>query len=77
MYVATMTGIELGFHRYFAHRTFETTRSIRALLLILGSMAGQGAFGVDVRNYDGLVAWVADADAASTVCSSVFASSSA
>ncbi|KFE67941.1 Fatty acid desaturase [Hyalangium minutum] len=43
MYVATMTGIELGFHRYFAHRTFETTRPIRALLLILGSMAGQGS----------------------------------
>lgn len=43
MYLLTMTGIELGFHRYYAHRTFETTRWIRALLLILGSMAGQGS----------------------------------
>jgi stearoyl-CoA desaturase (delta-9 desaturase) len=43
MYLLTMTGIELGFHRYFSHRTFETTRPIRALLLILGSMAGQGS----------------------------------
>jgi stearoyl-CoA desaturase (delta-9 desaturase) len=43
MYLLTMTGIELGFHRYFSHRTFETTRPVRALLLILGSMAGQGS----------------------------------
>ena len=43
MYLLTMTGIELGFHRYFAHRTFETTHPLRALLLILGSMAGQGS----------------------------------
>jgi stearoyl-CoA desaturase (delta-9 desaturase) len=43
MYLLTMTGVELGLHRYFAHRTFETTRPIRALLLILGSMAGQGS----------------------------------
>ena len=43
MYLLTMTGIELGFHRYYAHRTFETTRPLRALLLILGSMAGQGS----------------------------------
>ncbi|MFP2926134.1 acyl-CoA desaturase [Pyxidicoccus sp. 3LG] len=43
MYLLTMTGIELGFHRYFSHRTFETTRPLRALLLILGSMAGQGS----------------------------------
>ncbi|MGZ3460912.1 MAG: acyl-CoA desaturase, partial [Archangium sp.] len=43
MYLLTMTGIEVGFHRYFAHRTFETTRPLRALLLILGSMAGQGS----------------------------------
>ncbi len=43
MYLLTMTGIELGFHRHFAHRTFETTRPLRALLLVLGSMAGQGS----------------------------------
>lgn len=43
MYLLTMVGIEVGFHRYFAHRTFETTRPLRALFLILGSMAGQGS----------------------------------
>ncbi|HEX8441142.1 acyl-CoA desaturase [Archangium sp.] len=43
MYLLTMTGVEVGLHRYFAHRTFETTRPLRALLLILGSMAGQGS----------------------------------
>ncbi|MCY1076127.1 acyl-CoA desaturase [Archangium lansingense] len=43
MYLLTMIGIEVGFHRYFAHRTFETTRPLRALFLILGSMAGQGS----------------------------------
>ncbi|MCP3138224.1 acyl-CoA desaturase [Pyxidicoccus xibeiensis] len=43
MYLLTMTGVELGFHRYFSHRTFETTRPLRAGLLVLGSMAGQGS----------------------------------
>ncbi len=43
MYLLTMTGVELGLHRYFAHRSFETTRPLRALLLILGCMAGQGS----------------------------------
>ncbi|HZI10397.1 MAG TPA: acyl-CoA desaturase [Myxococcus sp.] len=42
-YLLTMTGIELGFHRLIAHRSFETTRPVRALLLVLGSMAGQGS----------------------------------
>jgi stearoyl-CoA desaturase (delta-9 desaturase) len=43
MYLLTMTGIELGFHRLFSHRAFETKRPLAALLLILGSMAGQGS----------------------------------
>ena len=43
MYLLTMMGVEVGLHRYFAHRTFETTRPLRALFLILGSMAGQGS----------------------------------
>lgn len=41
-YSLTMAGIIVGFHRYFSHRAFETTRPICALLLILGSMAMQG-----------------------------------
>lgn len=43
MYLLTMVGIELGFHRLFSHRAFETTRPLAALLLISGSMAGQGS----------------------------------
>jgi stearoyl-CoA desaturase (delta-9 desaturase) len=43
MYLLTMLGIELGFHRLFSHRAFETKRPLAALLLILGSMAGQGS----------------------------------
>jgi stearoyl-CoA desaturase (Delta-9 desaturase) len=43
LYLLTMMGIEVGFHRYFAHRTFETGRFLRTVFLILGSMAGQGS----------------------------------
>jgi len=43
MWYATVTGIELGYHRYFSHGAFKTTEPIRALLAILGSMGGQGS----------------------------------
>ena len=49
MYALTMIGIEVGFHRYFSHRTFQTNTPIRVLLAILGSMAAQG----------GVIYWVA------------------
>jgi stearoyl-CoA desaturase (delta-9 desaturase) len=42
MYWASHIGAGLGFHRYFSHRSFQTTKSFRALLAILGSMAAQG-----------------------------------
>ena len=42
MYLACGLGISIGFHRYFTHRGFETTRPIRALLAVLGSMTLQG-----------------------------------
>jgi stearoyl-CoA desaturase (delta-9 desaturase) len=42
MYWASHIGAGLGFHRYFSHRSFQTTKPIRALLAILGSMAAQG-----------------------------------
>ncbi|PSF37561.1 acyl-CoA desaturase [Aphanothece hegewaldii CCALA 016] len=35
-------GIEVGFHRYLSHRSFQTSTPIRVLLAIFGSMAGQG-----------------------------------
>ncbi len=42
MYILTTLGLELGFHRYFSHRAFQTTTPIRAILAIFGSMAGVG-----------------------------------
>jgi len=41
-YVATAFGITAGFHRHFTHRSFQAVPGMRALLLILGSMAAQG-----------------------------------
>jgi stearoyl-CoA desaturase (delta-9 desaturase) len=42
LYVGTMLGIECGYHRLFAHRSFKTSGGTRAALAILGSMAFQG-----------------------------------
>lgn len=41
-YFLTLTGITVGYHRLFAHRTFETSKVTKILLVILGSMACQG-----------------------------------
>jgi stearoyl-CoA desaturase (delta-9 desaturase) len=41
-YVLTGVGITVGFHRLFTHRSFATTRTVRALLAVLGSMAVEG-----------------------------------
>ncbi len=45
----TMTGVSVGFHRYFAHRAFKTHQAMRVIFAILGSMAAQGP----------LISWVA------------------
>ena len=42
MYVLTILGITVGFHRLFTHRAFETSGPVKALLAVLGSMAVQG-----------------------------------
>lgn len=42
-YVLTAMGITIGFHRLLTHRSFETTRFIKALFAIAGSMAVQGS----------------------------------
>lgn len=42
MYTVTGLGITVGFHRLLTHRSFETTRWIKCLLSIAGSMAVQG-----------------------------------
>ncbi|PPS43903.1 acyl-CoA desaturase [Chroococcidiopsis sp. TS-821] len=49
MYALTTLGIEIGFHRYFSHRAFQTSTPVRAILAVLGSMAAQG----------GVIYWVA------------------
>jgi stearoyl-CoA desaturase (Delta-9 desaturase) len=42
MFSLTNLGVTVGFHRHFAHRTFRTSRGMRILFVILGSMAMQG-----------------------------------
>jgi stearoyl-CoA desaturase (delta-9 desaturase) len=50
MYSLSMVGITVGFHRCFAHASFEASPWIRAALAICGSMACQGP----------LIYWVAN-----------------
>lgn len=42
-------GITLGYHRYFTHRSFETSKPVEYLLAIIGCMAGES----------GPIGWVA------------------
>jgi stearoyl-CoA desaturase (delta-9 desaturase) len=41
-YTLTGLGITVGLHRLFTHRSFKTTRTLRALLAVRGSMAVEG-----------------------------------
>lgn len=41
-YFLTIMGLTVGFHRHFAHRSFDTSPAMRMVLGALGSMAGQG-----------------------------------
>ena len=43
MYLLTMLGVELGMHRLIAHRQFTAVPWLRALLCVLGAMAGEGS----------------------------------
>jgi len=42
MYLLTGFGVTVGFHRYFTHKSFETSRPVAAILGILGSMSVEG-----------------------------------
>jgi stearoyl-CoA desaturase (delta-9 desaturase) len=42
MYVLTVLGITVGFHRLFVHRSFETFMWLKFFWAVLGSMAVQG-----------------------------------
>jgi stearoyl-CoA desaturase (delta-9 desaturase) len=50
LYVLTGLGVTVGFHRLFAHRSFETTTPVRAALAVFGSMSVQGP----------IINWVSD-----------------
>ena len=41
-YLVSLIGVEVGFHRLFSHRSFQTYRWIRVLLATTGSFAFQG-----------------------------------
>jgi stearoyl-CoA desaturase (Delta-9 desaturase) len=41
-YTLTGVGITVGYHRLFTHRSFKTSRALRAVLAVLGSMAVEG-----------------------------------
>jgi len=42
MYVLTVLGVTVGYHRLFTHRAFETKPVVQFVLAVLGSMAVQG-----------------------------------
>ncbi len=42
VYLMTLVGISVGFHRLFTHRSFRTSTPVRVLLAILGSAAVEG-----------------------------------
>jgi stearoyl-CoA desaturase (Delta-9 desaturase) len=42
LWIATGFGVTIGFHRFLTHRSFDTSRPVKAVLLALGSMANQG-----------------------------------
>ena len=50
LYVLTALGITLGYHRLFTHRSFETSRPVRAIIAVLGGMAVEGS----------VITWVSD-----------------
>jgi stearoyl-CoA desaturase (delta-9 desaturase) len=43
MYLISGLGITIGYHRYFTHKSFQTSRFVQALLAISGSMAFEGS----------------------------------
>jgi stearoyl-CoA desaturase (delta-9 desaturase) len=51
MYGLTMAGLTVGFHRALAHRAFEASPRMRALLACLGSLAAQGSVLYWVANH--------------------------
>lgn len=42
LYIVSLLGLSVGFHRYSSHHAFKTNSLVRGLLTISGSMAAQG-----------------------------------
>ncbi|MCG8576906.1 MAG: fatty acid desaturase [Flavobacteriales bacterium] len=42
MYFLTIMGVEVGFHRFFSHKSFEASKTLTVILGALGSMVAQG-----------------------------------
>ena len=42
MYVSSMAGIRVGYHRLVAHKAFQTSNTVIVVLAILGCMSAQG-----------------------------------
>ena len=42
MYIVTVLGVTIGFHRLFTHKAFETSAPVKAILAFFGSMAIEG-----------------------------------
>jgi stearoyl-CoA desaturase (delta-9 desaturase) len=51
MFVVTILGISVGYHRLFSHRSFEASPAVRVLLGACGSMAAQGSISYWVSNH--------------------------
>ena len=49
-YLMINFGVGVGYHRYFCHRTFETSQPMRVLMALCGQMASMGS----------VINWVAD-----------------
>ncbi len=49
-YLVVNFGVGVGFHRYFTHRSFETSRAMQVIMATCGQMAGMGS----------IINWVSD-----------------
>ena len=50
LYVGSVIGITVGFHRLLTHRSFKTSKPLKAIFAVLGSVAIEGP----------VISWVAD-----------------
>src|SRR5215212_7941382 len=50
LYVLTIVGVTVGYHRLFTHRSFRTNAMVRGAFAVLGSMAVEGS----------VIAWVSN-----------------